>query len=209
MPLMARGNFPAQGRIDFSRPFHYNPREVKIMTIQKQKTLDIVYIGAFTALIAICSWITIPSTVPFTMQTFAVFAAVGMLGGKRGTLAVLCYILLGALGAPVFAGFAGGLGALLGSTGGYIGGFLLSALVMWAMERPEASKLWLGLSMVLGLLVCYAAGTAWFLMVYTRSTGPVGLATVLSWCVVPFVVPDLLKIALAVMLTGRLKRFLK
>ena len=83
-----------------------------------------VYIAVFAVLIAICSWISIPTTVPFTLQTFAVFLAVGVLGGKRGSLSVLIYILLGAVGIPVFAGFSGGFGILLGQTGGYIVGFL-------------------------------------------------------------------------------------
>lgn len=75
-----------------------------------------VYIAVFAVLIAICSWISIPTTVPFTLQTFAIFLAVGVLGGKRGSLSVLIYILLGAVGIPVFAGFSGGFGTLLGST---------------------------------------------------------------------------------------------
>ena len=75
------------------------------------KTIDIVYIGIFAVLIAICSWISIPTTVPFTLQTFGVFMAVSILGGMRGTLAVLVYILLGAVGMPVFAGFTGGAGS--------------------------------------------------------------------------------------------------
>ena len=80
----------------------------------KFKTIDMVYIAVFAVLIAICSWISIPTTVPFTLQTFAVFLAVGVLGGKRGSLSVLIYILLGAVGIPVFAGFSGGFGNLLG-----------------------------------------------------------------------------------------------
>ena len=101
---------------------------------------DLVLIALFAALMAICSWISIPTTVPFTLQTFAVFVAAGLLGGKRGTIAVLVYILLGAVGLPVFAGFTGGVGILLGSTGGYIIGFLGSALVMWGMEKLWGSK---------------------------------------------------------------------
>ena len=97
----------------------------------KFKTIDMVYIAVFAVLIAICSWISIPTTVPFTLQTFAVFLAVGVLGGKRGSLSVLIYILLGAVGIPVFAGFSGGFGVLLGQTGGYIVGFLFSALLMY------------------------------------------------------------------------------
>ena len=75
------------------------------------------------ALMAVCSWISIPTAIPFTLQTMAVFLAVGLLGGKRGTLAVTAYVLLGAVGAPVFANFSGGIGILLGQTGGYILGF--------------------------------------------------------------------------------------
>ena len=94
-------------------------------------------------------------TVPFTLQTFAVFLAVGVLGGKRGSLAVLIYILLGAVGIPVFAGFSGGIGQLLGNTGGYIIGFLFSALLMWLIEKLFGRKTWvMGISMVLGLIVC-------------------------------------------------------
>lgn len=106
-----------------------------IMAKENNKTYDLVYISMFTVLIAICSWISIPAAVPFTLQTLGVFLAVGILGGKRGTMAVLVYILLGAIGIPVFAGFSGGIGVLTGTTGGYIVGFLASALVMWGMER--------------------------------------------------------------------------
>ena len=168
-----------------------------------------VYIAVFAVLIAICSWISIPTTVPFTLQTFAVFLAVGVLGGKRGSLSVLIYILLGAVGIPVFAGFSGGFGILLGQTGGYIVGFLFSALLMWLMEALLGKKTWvLGLSMVLGLIVCYAIGTVWF-MVVARNSGAVGLATVLGWCVIPFIIPDLIKIVLALALSKRLGKALK
>lgn len=167
---------------------------------------DLVLIALFAALMAICSWISIPTTVPFTLQTFAVFVAAGLLGGKRGTIAVLVYILLGAVGLPVFAGFTGGVGILLGSTGGYIIGFLGSALVMWGMEKLWGSKAWVQISsMVLGLLVCYAVGTAWFMAVYTRTNGAVELMTVLGWCVIPFIPFDLGKIVLAFVITNRLK----
>ena len=129
--------------------------------MHKTKTLDMVYIGLMACLMTICSWISIPTVVPFTLQTMGVFLAVGLLGGKRGSLAVLVYILLGAVGLPVFSGFKGGIGALLGTTGGYIVGFLASALVMWAMEKAFGKAKWvLPVSMVLGLIACYAIGTA-------------------------------------------------
>ena len=167
----------------------------------RMRTVDMAYIALFAVVMAVCAWISIPAAVPFTLQTFGVFLAVGLLGGKRGTLAVLVYLLLGAVGIPVFAGFNGGLGYMLGSTGGYIVGFLLSALVMWGFDAVLGRKTWvLAVSMVLGLVVCYAFGTAWFMVVYARNSGPIGLMTALGWCVIPYIVPDLVKIALALVL---------
>lgn len=178
-------------------------------TNSRNRTYDVVYIGMFAVIIAICSWIAIPMAVPFTLQTFAIFLAVGVLGGRRGTLAVLVYVLLGAVGVPVFAGFTGGIGVLLGSTGGYIVGFLVSALVMWGMEKVIGRKTWaLAVQMVIGLLVCYAFGTVWFMQVYARETGAIGIGTVLAWCVIPFIVPDLLKVGLALILSKRLSGIL-
>lgn len=170
------------------------------------KTADIALIGLCTAMMAICSWISIPATVPFTLQTFGVFLAVGLLGGKRGTIAIAVYLLLGAVGAPVFSGFAGGLGYMMGPTGGYIIGFLFSALVMWAAESIFGkSRKVLILSMIAGLIVCYAFGTIWFVIVYTKNTEAVSLGAALGWCVIPYIIPDALKILLASLLTRRLK----
>lgn len=185
----------------------------KIRTSGRGKTYDMAYIAVFTVLIAICSWISIPTVIPFTLQTFAVFLAVEVLGGRRGTLAVTLYVLLGAIGVPVFAEFTGGLGIILRNTGGYIIGFILSALVMWLMETILIKKLHVqhvlfvqAVSMVLGLLACYAAGTIWFMLVYMKDAGPVGLTTVLGWCVIPFMIPDAVKIALALMLGNILRK---
>ncbi len=176
-------------------------------TRQKIGTKDMVYIAIFAALMAVCSWISIPMVIPFTLQTFGVFMAVGLLGGKRGTLAVLVYILLGAVGLPVFAGFAGGPGVLFGLTGGYIFGFLFSALAMWAMEKlPGKRNVIRLLSMIVGLIICYAVGTAWFIAAYGRQTGPIGLSAALFTCVVPFIIPDAVKIAVAFWLSNQLRR---
>jgi biotin transport system substrate-specific component len=140
------------------------------------------------------------------MQTFAVFVSVGVLGGRRGTYAVLLYLLLGAAGLPVFAGFSGGFGHLAGATGGYIIGFLFSALAMWLMERIIGRSFrMLVISMIAGLLICYAFGTAWFMIVYARESGSIGLMTALGWCVFPYIIPDAVKIALAAVLTRRLR----
>ena len=82
------------------------------------KALDMAYIALTAALIALCSWITLPiGPVPFTMQTFAIFTSLGLLGGRRGTVAVVVYLLLGLVGLPVFAGFHSGPAALMGPTG--------------------------------------------------------------------------------------------
>ena len=172
----------------------------------KLSVRDMAYIAMFAVIMAVCSWISVPYVVPFTLQTFGVFLAVGVLGGKRGTLAVLIYILMGCVGLPVFAGFSGGFGILLGSTGGYIVGFLVQALIMWAMEQiPGNSNVVTIVSMVLGLIGCYAFGTIWFVLIYARSTGPVGVWTALGWCVFPYIIPDLVKMALALVLRRRLK----
>lgn len=184
--------------------------EDKMSTVAatRSKTYDIVYIAVFAVIMAICSWISIPATVPFTLQTFGVFIAAGVLGGKRGTLSVLVFILLGAVGIPVFANFSGGIGVLAGPTGGYIIGFLFSALVMWAMEKlPGKKSIMQIVSMVVGLVVCYAFGTAWFMVVYGKANGPVGLVTALGWCVFPFIIPDLIKIALAYVLSRKLRKY--
>ena len=175
----------------------------------KFRTKDLCYMALMAVLIAVCSWISIQTVVPFTLQTFAVFCALELLGGARGTIAVAVYLLLGAVGVPVFAGFTGGLGILLGSTGGYLLGFLLTGLVYWLFERLGRS-LWLRVAaLLLGLALCYAFGTLWFIEVYSRANGALSVMTALGWCVLPFLVPDGLKLLLALLLSARLKPLLK
>ncbi len=169
---------------------------------------DMLYIAICSALIAVCAWISIPMTVPVTLQTFGVFATVGLLGTKRGLAAVAVYILLGAIGLPVFSEFRGGFGMLVGATGGYIMGFLLLALVMgWIMQKGKKSVWNMVLAMAAGLLVCYAAGTAWFVYAYTGPQGKVDVVTALSWCVIPFLPFDAAKIALAVFIVKRVDKY--
>ncbi len=179
-----------------------------------QKTLtrpaEAAYIALMTALIAICAWISIPTAVPFTLQTFAVFVAAGLLGAKRSMLAVIVYILLGAVGLPVFNGMQGGMGILLGKTGGYIVGFIFLALIEgWTSRRFKGNTVALFVSMLVGTAVCYTFGTFWFMRVYMASTGPVALATVLGWCVFPFIVPDIVKMLLALVVIRRVAPQLK
>ena len=176
--------------------------------MKKLTVRDLVLCALMAALLAVCAWISFPVLeIAYTLQTFGVFFALLVLGGARGTLAILVYILLGAVGLPVFSGFRGGFGVLLGTTGGYIFGFLLSGLLYWALTALLGNKGWVRLlAMVLGLLLCYAAGTGWFLLVYLQKTGPISLGVVLAKCVVPFLLPDAVKLTLAWLLSHRLAR---
>ena len=170
---------------------------------------DLTRVALMTAILAVCAWITIPlpePMVPFTLQTFGVFLCLLVLGGRDGTLTIAAYLLLGAVGVPVFSSFRSGLGVLLGSTGGYLTGFLAAGLLYWALTaRGEGGQKRKLLACLLGLLLCYAFGTVWFMFVYARASGAVGLGTALGWCVFPFVIPDLVKIALALTLSRVLK----
>ena len=152
----------------------------------------------FAALMAPCAWIGLPlGHTVFTMQTFGVLLTLGLLGGKRGTVSILCYLLLGAAGLPVFSAFRGGIGAILGPTGGYLWGFLATGLVYWVLEkwsRPAA--------MTAGLAACYTCGTIWY-MTYTGGA----LAAVLVQTVLPYLIPDALKLVLALRLTKRLEKY--
>lgn len=173
------------------------------------KTRDMAYIALMAVLISVCSWLSVPSVIPFTMQTFGVFAALLLLGGKRGSIAVALYILMGAVGLPVFSNFTGGVGKLMGPSGGYIFGFLLTALCYWVMTALLGDRLWIKiLALTAGLVLCYAFGTLWFVEVYSRSE-PIGIMSALSMCVFPFIVPDAIKMALALavekLLRGKIK----
>ncbi|MFA7636710.1 MAG: biotin transporter BioY [Monoglobales bacterium] len=174
------------------------------------KTKDLTEISLFTAIIVMCAYITIPYTIPFTMQTFGIFLAISVLGKNKGSLAILIYLLIGAIGIPVFSGFRGGLGVLLSYTGGYIIGFLaggyISGLIGEYIGKTYIKQL---ISMLAGLLVCYIFGSLWFYFVYTNNTGSIGIISVLTTCVVPFIIPDIAKIALAVYIGKKVKRFVR
>lgn len=176
----------------------------------RQQLINMTYIPLFAVFIALCSWISIPLTVPITLQTLAVFVTAGLLGTKRGISAVLLYIFLGAVGIPVFSNFNSGVSYLLGQTGGYILGFVLSTVAIGVITKIFGnSARVLAIAMLIGLLLCYAFGTAWFVVVYTHNTGPVGIFTVLMWCVIPFIIPDIIKIFIAIIIVKRVSRFIK
>ena len=134
-------------------------------------TKEIVLIAMFTAIIAVCAWITVPiGPVSFNLQIFGIFCAVGILGGRRSLFAVLAYLLLGAVGLPVFDGFSGGISALLSNSGGYLIGFIFIPLMYMAGEKFFGDK---------------------------------------KWCVTPFVPFDLAKLALSIIVSGRIKKYAK
>ena len=153
------------------------------------------------ALTAVCAWIAIPiPPISVTMQTFAIFLTLGILGGKWGTVSVLLYLLLGVVGLPVFTGFRGGAAALLDATGGFLWGFLAAALAYWVLEKIGKLP-----AMVVAMLVCYACGCAWF----TVYAGGVGFGAAVTVCVVPYLIPDAIKIGLAYSMSKRISRQVK
>ena len=175
--------------------------------MEKLKTRDVALIGLFAALTVICAWISIPlGPVPVTLQTFAVFLAAALLGSKRGTLAVAVYILLGVAGLPVFSGFK----SLNPLTFGYVLGFLPLGMLTAAAERlfPK-TKLARPLGMAAGLLVYYLIGTVWFYYVMHFRGTEYGFGRILSLCVTPFILPDLVKLGLAWFLSLKLKKHVK
>lgn len=178
------------------------------MNNQNKTLKNIIFIALFAAIIAVCSWISIPIIVPFTMQTFAVAAAVCLLGTKKSTVSVTIYILLGAVGVPVFSGFKGGIGALTGLTGGYILGFVFMTLVSGILIHKFGRKFFVMLlSLIAGLIVCYSFGTAWFIYVYSNTKGSVTVFSALSMCVFPYIIPDIVKLCVAVLISNRLYKF--
>ena len=176
----------------------------------KRRIRDMAYVSLFSAVIAVCSMISVPFTVPFTMQTFAVFLTLFTLGGKRGTLSLLAYVCLGLCGMPIFSGFTGGVSAFFGLTGGYLVGFILCALLYTAAEKLFGKSGTVRLiCAVVGLAVCYVSGSVWFMLLYGGGTGKTGFFAALMQCALPFIVPDALKIGLAFMLHGRIEKYIK
>lgn len=195
-----------------------NRTDIPVKYKKNTAVSDLVKIAFFAVLIAVCTWISIPSQIPFTLQTLAIFTALGILGGKKGTIAIGIYILLGLIGIPVFSNFRGGIGVLAGATGGYIMGFIFTGLLYWAItavlyrfcRTKRAEIIVSAIAMVLGNIVCYAAGTAYFIIIYAKSSGGIGVGAALSMCVLPFVIPDLIKIGVALFISkasGLSRRF--
>ena len=182
-------------------------------------TYDLVLISISAALITVCSWISIPlGPLPFTLQTMGILAVMLTCGGRRGTISIVIYLAMGFCGVPVFAGFKGGVSALIGPTGGFLVGFVIAALVYWLLERLIFKRLMTSTvrTMIFGAInsivfeaVMYIVGVIWFMTVYLAQTGPVGLSTVMGWCVIPFIIPDIVKMIVAIVIGERARKLVK
>lgn len=192
---------------------------------------NMAFIAVMAALICVAApfAVPMPGLVPISLATFAVYLAGGILGAKKGTIAVLIYVLLGAVGLPVFSGGAGGFAKLFGVTGGYIIGYIPCALltglfvdlffksgIMKSLsEKKGFGKVlgWIGavwsvpVGMILGTVICYAFGTVWFII-----ARGVTLEVAMASCVIPFLPGDAIKIvcasAVTIMLRDRLSRIM-
>lgn len=164
----------------------------------KRPLHNMAAIGLCAAVTAVSAWVCVPAAVPFTLQSFAVCMAACLLGGRKSAAAVGIYLAVGAVGVPVFAGFRGGLSVLLGPTGGFLWGFAVMAVLAGGLlshGRPAP------LALSVGQLACYLCGAAQFLAV---SGGT--LWSVLLVCVLPYIIPDALKIAAACAVVRRIGR---
>ena len=133
---------------------------------KKQSTSALTAAAMMAAVLCVLGPLSVPvGPVPVAMANFGVSLAAWLLGPRYGALSVAAYLLLGAVGAPVFAGAGAGAAVLFGPTGGYLIGYLAQALIGgWAVERSGGRALWSGLGLAAGVAVSYAFGTAWFIL---------------------------------------------
>ena len=174
--------------------------------LRRSRTYYMATAALMTAVTCVLAPMSIPiGPVPISLTNLAIYLSLYLLGWKWGTVSYLVYLLVGAAGVPVFSGFTGGLGILLGNTGGYLVGFLPMALIAgWVIDHSR--RRWIHLiGMAAGTAVCYAFGTAWFCFV-----GNVTPLAALSACVFPFIPVDLIKMGIALtvgpMIRSRLEK---
>jgi len=164
-----------------------------------------VLTALFAALIcAVAPFALAIGPVPITLATLAIYLAAGTLGWKYGALSVILYILLGAVGLPVFTNFEGGFHKIAGVTGGYILGYIPCALATGLITEVFREKLWARVfGMVIGTALLYTFGTAWFMLQSGNS-----LVVSLTLCVIPFLIGDTIKITIACIAAPKLKKAL-
>ena len=176
-----------------SRP-HTTLADVLSPRQQRSWLFDVVLLVLFSAFVALTAQVEIPLwPVPLTLQTLGVLLTGAVLGSRRGALALLLYLTEGALGLPVFAGGASGVGYMLGPTGGYLVGFVVAAgVVGWLAQRGWDRRLvWAAVAMVIGNVIIYVCGVAWLAVFLGDLWGALVKGMLL------FVVGDLIKIAVA------------
>lgn len=157
---------------------------------QKSKISALSRAAVMTAVTCVLAPLSIPiGPVPISLTNFAIFLSLYVLDWKWATGSYLCYLVIGMVGMPVFSGFAGGLGKIVGPTGGYLVGFVPMAIVTGMILDRKPGRTVQFLAMVLGTVICYVFGTAWFCW---QSGTP--LMAALSACVFPFIPGDLIKI---------------
>lgn len=155
--------------------------------MKKSTTRQLAVCALFAAFTAVLAQIMLPiGPIMFNLAVLGAFFAGLMLTPAWAACSMGVYMALGCIGVPVFAGFQGGPAVLFGKTGGYVIGYIFIALCT-ALAVKHVDKLWaVALGMALGLVICYAFGTLWFMVV----TGA-DLVSALGWCVLPFIVPDI------------------
>lgn len=182
------------------------------MRLKKASVSNMTYVSVCTALLAVSAWLTVPFTVNFTMQTFAVFFISLTLTVRQSVTAVLLYIALGIMGAPVFSGFGSGIAVIFGPTGGYMLSFIFIPPIMHGILRlfkacrHKKAVLWA--SMLVAIFFCYCFGTVWYAVVCGLKAST-DILSILGICVLPFIVPDILKMGLALFVASRLSPYIK
>ena len=174
------------------------------MERKKMKIQSVVMTGMFAAVLAVLSQISVPmpSGVPVTLQTFAVALTGYVLGWKLGGLSAAVYVLLGAVGVPVFAGLSGGAGSLVGMTGGFIWGFIFMALLC-GLGTDLKNKVLAVVCGIAGLAVCHLCGIVQFAAVTSR-----GFADAALIASVPYLIKDVISVVLALVIAAALRRAL-
>ena len=151
-------------------------------------------IAFVSALMCILGPMSIPiGAVPISFTNFVIFLAAYLLGTKSGTISYCIYLLIGFAGLPVFSGYTGGIAKLAGPTGGYLIGFIFTAVVSGLFIQKSHGKTWFSiLGMAIGMLVAYLFGTIWFVI-----EAGCTLWYALTVCVFPFLIGDAVKILLS------------
>ncbi len=175
-------------------------------TLKKGSTYQYVLAAFGAAIIAVLAQVTIPlPLIPITGQTLAVGIVVTILGTRLGSLSVLLYMLLGAAGLPVFSGMSGGLAILVGPTGGYIVGFLATAIIMGLyLDKFGITFVHAIIANIIGMIITLAFGTVWLKIVadYTWTAAFMG-------GVAPFIVVGIVKAVLAAWIGVTVRRRLE